>query len=327
MSKEIYLNPKIFSNTEETEQLSIHQGFDEGLLIAGDNDERVVALCSDPTRSEKVSLFAKEYPGRFFKNDLAEESMFSVALGMATMGKIPFVLLPKLFSPGKNCEQIKAAMYCNNVPVKIIGSHSGVFAGSYKGTLQTIEDIALIRSMSQMTILAPCDAIEAQKATVYAAQIDGPVYIRFPQEETSIITTDETPFEIGKAEVFFRPDGDVDVGVIASGHLVYNAIRAAKDLDDEGVRVRVLNLSTIKPMDIDAVVKLGTQTGKIVIIEECQTVGGVGSAVAEVLAQIAPAKMRFIGACDMSGISDGRMPHPGIDIENIKNTIRELYVQ
>ncbi|MCK5592132.1 MAG: transketolase family protein, partial [Candidatus Pacebacteria bacterium] len=105
------------------------------------------------------------------------------------------------------------------------------------------------------------------------------------------------------------------------------AIRAAKDLDDEGVRVRVLNLSTIKPMDIDAVVKLGTQTGKIVIIEECQTVGGVGSAVAEVLAQIAPAKMRFIGACDMSGISDGRMPHPGIDIENIKNTIRELYVQ
>ena len=325
MNKETYLNPKIFSDPEKIEQDLIYRGFDEGLLMAGDNSERIVALCSDPTGSEKMSLFAKEYPERFFKDDVEEQSMFPVALGMATMGKIPFILLPRLFSLGKNWEQIRTAMYHNNVPVKIIGSHVGISAEPNEGTLQAMEDITLIRSIPQMTILAPCDAIEAQKATIYAAQIDNPVYIRFPQEETSIITTDETPFEIGKAEIFFRPDGDADVGVIATGPLVYNAICAAKDLDSEGVRVRVLNLSTIKPMDIDAVVKLGTQTGKIVIIEEHQTVGGVGSAVAEVLARFVPVKMRFIGAYDMPGISNGFISHREMDIENIKNIVREIY--
>ena len=324
MSKEIYLNPKIFSDPEKIEQNSIYRGFDEGLLMAGDNSERIVALCSDSTESEKMSLFAKEYPERFFKDGVEEQAIFPVALGMATMGKIPFILLPMSFSLGKNWEQIRTAMYYNNVPVKIIGSHSGVSARSDEGTLQTMEDIALMRSIPRMTILTPCDAIEAQKATIYAAQVDSPVYIRFPQEETSIITTDETPFEIGKAEIFFRPGGDADVGMIVAGPLVYNAIRAAKDLDSEGVRVRVLNLSTIKPLDLDAVVKLARQTGKIITIEEYQTVGGVGSAVAEVLAQIAPVKMRFIGTHDMSGISDG-FAHNIMDIENIKNIVREIY--
>ena len=321
MNREIYLDPKIFSDPEETERISICQGFDEGLLMAGDNSERVVALCSDPTGSKKMGLFAKEYPERFFNADVTEQSMISVASGMATMGKIPFILSYMTLSSAENLERIKTAMCRDNEPIKIVASYTA----KEKISHQTMEDIALMQVIPAMTILTPCDAIEARKATIYAAQIDNPVYIKFPQEKTSIVTTDETPFEIGKAEVFFRPDGDADVGVIAAGPLVYNAICAAKDLDNENIRARVLNLSTINPIDIDAVTKLAQQTGKIVIIEEHQTVGGLGSAVACVLAQVAPVKMRFMGVYDIPRISDGLAVYRGIDIENIKNIIREIY--
>ena len=216
---------------------------------------------------------------------------------------------------------------CNNIPIKIVDTYK-VSIGQEGERQQTIEEIALIRSIPRMIILTPCDAIEAQKATIYAAQTDEPVYLRLACSATPVITTDETPFEIGKAEVFFRPNGDADVGVIATGPLVYNAIRAAKELDNENIRVRVLNLSTIKPMDIDAVVNLAQQTGKIVIIEEHQTGGGVGSVIAEVLAQTAPVKMRFIGAQNMFGqleTEDELKDCHSMNIENIKNTIREIH--
>lgn len=327
MSREIYLNPKIFLDPEKMERISAHQGFDEGLLMAGDNDKRIIALCSDFVESKK-RLFAKEYPERFFNEDIVEQSIFLVAFGMATMGKIPFVLPSALFSSGKNWEQIREVMYHNNMPMKIIGSYAGMSRGSSgKEALQTMEDVALMRRIPGVTILSPCDAVEAQKATIYAAQINDPVYIRFPQEEIAIITTEETPFEIGKAEVFFRPGGDADVGVIASGPLVYNAIRAAKELEDEGIRVRVLNLSTIKPMDTEAVINLAKQTGKIVVVEEHQVAGGVGSAVVEVLVETMPVPMRFIGVRDMFGQSGNQEEltlYYGMDIENIKNVIREI---
>ncbi len=323
----MYLNPKLFLDPKEIEQIPAYQGFDEGLLIAGDNDKRIIALCSDPEESKKC-LFAKEYPERFLKGGIVERSMFLVALGMARMNKIPFVLSSRFFYPDVNWEQIKGAMYYNDVPVKIVGSYTGLsFEPTGKEKPQEMEDIKLMRSIPAITILAPCDAIEAKYATIYAAQIDGPVYIRLARNATPVITTEETPFEIGKAEVFFRPDGDADVGVIATGPLVYNAIRAAKDLEEEGIRVRVLNLSTIKPMDTEAVINLTKQTGKIVVVEEHQVAGGVGSAVAEVLVETVPVPMRFVGIRDISGQSENEeklMSHYGLDIENIKNVIRDI---
>lgn len=324
------LNKKIFDTPETIEKVPIRQGFGEGLLMAGDNDKNVVALCADLTDSTKINMFKDEYPERFFQMGIAEQSMASVASGMAAMGKIPFMSSYAMFSPGRNWEQIRTTICYNNVPVKIVGSHAGVSVGPDGGTHQAVEDIALARVIPRMVVINPCDALEAWKATLAIAQTDDPTYLRLGREATAVITTDETPFEIGRAEIFFRPDGDADVGVIASGSLVYNALRAAKELDEGGIRVRVMNLSTIKPLDKEAVVKLAKQTGKIVTIEEHQVAGGVGSAVAEVIAAEHPALMRFIGVKDafgQSGESDELLAHYQMDIEHIKSVIKEIHAQ
>lgn len=328
MNNYIALNPKVFDDPDNIQQAPIRQGFGEGLLMAGDNDPRVVALCSDLTDSTKMHLFEAEYPERFFETGISEQSMASVASGMAAMGKIPFISSYAMFSPGRNWEQIRTTICYNDVPVKIVGSHAGISVGPDGGTHQAIEDIALTRVIPRMTVLTPCDAIEAWKATLAAARTDTPVYIRLAREATPVITTDETPFEIGKADVFFRPGGDADVGVIASGALVFNAIRAAKELDAEGVKVRVMNLSTIKPLDEDAVLKLAKDTGKIVTVEEHQIAGGMGSAVAEFLVEKHPVPMRFVGVRDefgQSGTPEELIAHHAMDTASIKQTIRDIH--
>jgi len=324
----LHLNPKLFNTPEDIEQVPIRQGFGEGLLMAGDNNKNIVALCSDLTDSTKMNLFADEYPERFFQTGIAEQSMASVASGLAAMGKIPFISSYAMFSPGRNWEQIRTTICYNNVPVKIAGSHAGISVGPDGGTHQAIEDIALTRIIPNMVVLTPCDAIEAWKATLAAAQIHSPVYIRLAREATPVVTTDETPFEIGKAQVFFRPDGDADVGVVVSGTLVYSAIRAAKELESEGIQVRVVSLTTIKPIDADTLIKLAKDTGKIVTVEEHQIAGGVGSAVAEVLAVTHPVPMRFVGVRDQfgqSGTPEELLKHYELDRESIKRAIRELY--
>ncbi len=328
MSKNIYLNPKIFDVPSKIKRASIRQGFGEGLLMAADNDKNIVALCADLTDSTKMDMFKNEYPERFFEVGIAEQSMASVASGMAAMGKVPFMSSYAMFSPGRNWEQIRTTICYNNVPVKIAGSHAGVSVGPDGGTHQAIEDIALTRVIPRMVVLSPCDALEAWKATLAAAQTDEPTYIRLSREDTPIITTDDTPFEIGRAEIFFRPEGDADVGVIVSGHLVYNVLRAAKELDEEGLRVRVMNLSTIKPLDVKSVVELAKETGKIVTVEEHQIAGGMGSTVAETLAEFYPVPMRFVGIRDtfgQSGESEELLAHHGMDIESLKKVIRELH--
>ena len=324
----MHLNPKLFDAPDKIEQSPIRQGFGEGLLMAADHDPRIVALCADLTESTKMDLFKNEYPERFFQAGIAEQSMASVASGMAAMGKIPFISSYAMFSPGRNWEQIRTTICYNNVPVKIVGSHAGVSVGPDGGTHQAIEDIALIRVIPRMVVIVPCDAIEAWKATLAAAQTDTPVYIRLAREATPVITTDETPFEIGKAEVFFRPEGAADIGIIATGALVYNAIRAAKELDQEGIHVRVMNLTTIKPLDVAGIVAFAKSVGKIVTVEEHQIAGGMGSAVAETLAQHHPVPMRFIGVRDVfgqSGTQDELIAHYGMDIKSIKNVIKELH--
>ena len=322
----IPLNPKLFD--ADVEQVPIRQGFGEGLVVAGKTDERVVALCCDLTESTKMDAFAKEFPTRFFEMGITEQSSASVASGMAAMGKIPFLSSYAMFSPGRNWEQIRTTICYNDRPVKIAGSHAGVSVGPDGGTHQALEDIALTRVIPRMVVITPCDSIEAKKATLAAAKTNSPTYIRLAREKTPVITTEDTPFEIGKAQIFYRPESaPVKVGIIACGSLVYNAIIAARDLEKKGVGAVVMNIGTVKPMDREAVVTLAKECGAIVTVEEHQVAGGMGSAIAEVLAQEHPVKMKFVGAQDMfgqSGTPNELVKHYGMDAGGIESVVEAL---
>jgi transketolase len=314
------LNTKLFD--KDVEQAPIRKGFGEGLLQAGEEDARVVALCADLTESTTMHVFRKRFPERYLQVGIAEQSMASVASGMAAMGKIPFFSSYAMFSPGRNWEQIRTTICYNHVNVKIIGSHAGISVGPDGGTHQAVEDIAITRVIPRMTVIAPCDAIEAKKATLAAAKYDGPVYIRLAREGTPIVTTAETPFAIGKGEIFFAPNPELPlrVGIIATGSLVYNAIMAAKALEELGIGAKVLNLPTVKPLDEEAILTLATKCGAIVSVEEHQRKGGMGSAVAEFLAQTHPTKQEFIGVDDQfgqSGTPNELVEHYGMGIKAI----------
>ena len=321
----ISLNPKLFDT--DVEQAPIRSGFGEGLVLAGRADERVVAMCCDLTESTKMDAFAKEFPKRFFEMGIMEQSSASVASGMAAMGKIPFVSSYAMFSPGRSWEQIRTNICYNDRPVKIAGSHAGVSVGPDGGTHQAIEDIAITRVMPRMVVITPCDSIEARKATLAMAKTNSPTYIRLAREKTPIITTEDTPFEIGKAQEFFRSANPPKIGIIACGSLVYNALIAAKQLEGEGIGTVVLNIGTVKPMDREAVVKLAKECGAIVTVEEHQVAGGMGSAVAEILAQEHPTKIAFVGVQDtfgQSGTPAELLEHYGMGVNNIKEVVREM---
>ncbi len=313
------LNPKIFD--DDVQQESIRQGYGEGLLQAGDEDERVVALCADLTDSTKTNLFANKYPERFIQAGIAEQSMASIASGMASMGKIPFVTSYAMFNPGRNWEQIRTTICYNNQPVKIVGSHAGVSVGADGGTHQAIEDIAITRVIPRLVVISPCDSIEARKATVAAARSDSPVYIRLAREKSPVITTEETPFELGKARLFFKANKAVaDVSLIATGALVYKALRVAAQLENEGLGVNVLNLATIKPIDKETILWTAKESNAVVTIEEHQINGGMGSAVAEIFAKNYPTPIEFVGIDDkfgQSGTPNELIEHYGMGEESI----------
>jgi len=235
---------------------------------------------------------------------VAEQNLATVASGMAHMGKIPFISSYAMFSPGRNWEQIRTTIAYNNVPVKIAGSHAGVSVGPDGGTHQAIEDIAITRVIPRMVVISPCDAIEAKKATIAAARTKEPTYIRLAREKTPLITTPETPFEIGKAQEYFRASGKKPVvGIIATGALLHKALLVAKKLEGEGIAAVVVNLATIKPIDEEAITHLAHEAGAIVTVEEHQIAGGMGSAVAECLARNFPVPIEFIGVHDKFGQS------------------------
>lgn len=295
------LNPKLFN--DDVEQLPIRKGFGEGLLTAGQSDPRVVALCADLTESTQMHLFKEKFPNRFIEIGVAEQNLASVASGLAHMGKVPFISSYAMFSPGRNWEQIRTTIAYNDVPVKIVGSHAGISVGPDGGTHQAVEDIAIMRVIPNMVVISPCDAIEAKKATLQMAQTKEPTYLRLLREKTPIMTTEDTPFQIGKAQIFYAPDGLAHVGIIATGSLVHKALLVAKDLEKKGIRVKVLNISTIKPLDEEAVILLAQETRAIVTVEEHQIAGGLGGAVAECLAQHLPTPIEFIGVHNRFGQS------------------------
>ena len=324
------LNPKIFD--KDIESAPIRRGFGEGLVLAGDTNKNVVGLCSDLSESTTMNLFKDKYPDRFVEMGIAEQNMASVASGMAAMGKIPFITSYAMFSPGRNWEQIRTTICYNNRNVKIAGSHAGVSVGPDGGTHQAIEDIAILRAIPNMVIISPCDINEARKATIACALNNNPTYIRLARNNTPVITSKESPFEIGKAQLLFMPKDNkrAEIGIIATGALLHRALKVASELENEGKLVKVLNLSTIKPLDEDSVWKLAHETGAIVTVEEHQIVGGMGSAVAECLARHYPTPMEFVGIKDkfgQSGTPEELIEHYGMGEKDIKNAIKKVMLR
>ncbi len=318
------LNQKLFET--DVEQTPIRKGFGEGLVIAGESDKNVVGLCADLTESTQMHLFKNKFPERFIEIGVAEQNMASVASGMAAMGKIPFITSYAMFSPGRNWEQIRTTICYNDRPVKIAGSHAGISVGPDGGTHQAIEDIAITRVIPRMVVISPCDALEAKKATIAAAKTNTPVYIRLAREKTPVMTTEETPFEIGKSQIFFD-GGNSQVGIIATGALVYKALLAAQKLTSEGIAVKVMNLATIKPLDEEGLLSLAKETGAIVTVEEHQIKGGMGSAVSEFLSQNNPVPQEFIGVHDefgQSGTMEELWNHYKMDENSIMEAVKKV---
>ncbi|HYE60120.1 MAG TPA: transketolase family protein [Candidatus Kapabacteria bacterium] len=285
--------------SKEIEQLPTRNGYGEGMVLAGKKNKDVVVLCCDLTESTRSQAFKDAFPDRFIEMGVAEQNMAGVAAGLALEGKIPFCSSYAVFNPGRNWDQIRVSVCYNNANVKIAGAHAGISVGPDGATHQALEDIAITRVLPNMTVIAPCDAIETRKATMAAAALEGPVYLRFTREKTPVFTTDKTPFTIGKAEVLKQGR---DVTVIACGPLVYEALLAAKKID-KTAEVEVINCHTIKPIDIKTIVASVRKTGAVVTVEEHQVQGGLGSAVAEVLAQHMPVPMEMVGMHDTFGES------------------------
>ncbi len=303
INPDLKLNPKIFD--KDVEQIYIRKGFGEGLLKAGESDKQVVGLCADLTESTQMHLFKQKFPERFVEIGVAEQNLATVASGMAAMGKIPFITSYAMFSPGRNWEQIRTTICYNDRPVKIAGSHAGISVGPDGGTHQAVEDMAIMRVIPRMVVISPCDTIQAKKATIEAAKTKDPTYIRLAREKTPIMTTEDTPFQIGKAQLFFKPSEGkkADVGIIATGALVHRALLVAKRFEEEGKNVSVLNIATVKPLDEEAVIKLAHEARAIVTVEEHQIAGGLGSTVAECLAGHFPVPIEFIGVKNVFGQS------------------------
>ena len=304
-------------------------GFGKGLVEAATLDERVIALCADLTESTKVEEFKNKFPKRYVEVGVAEQNMAALASGFAAAGKIPFITSYAAFNPGRNWEQIRTTIALNNVPVKICGMHAGLSVGPDGATHQALEDIALMRAIPRMTVISPCDTEEARKATIAAARHDGPVYMRFARDKTPLMTTQETPFEIGKASLLWHGENPT-VTVFATGPLVYNALVAARELKGNGLSSIIVNIHTIKPLDMDAVVEFASRSGAVVTVEEHQVNGGLGSSIAECLSKTKPFPIEFVGVNDMfgqSGTTAELWKHYELDVESIMHAMTRAHTR
>lgn len=315
--------------TKDVEKVPNRDGYGHGLKEAAEKDSRVVALAADLTESTRTNIFAEAFPERFVQVGVAEQNMASVASGMAAMGKIPFIASYAMFSPGRSWEQVRTTIAYNNSNVKIIGAHAGVSVGPDGATHQAIEDIALMRVIPNMVVIAPCDVHEAKKAILAAAAYEGPVYIRVARDKSAVVTTEASPFEIGKAYTFFHKDPThvKTVGIIVTGILAHNALVAASKLNEEGIGVSVLHMPTIKPLDTEALDVFGQDHMAMVTVEEHQIAGGLGGAVCEYYAEHNPKRIMRIGVHDQfgqSGEPEELITHYGMDTEAIMDAVRKV---
>lgn len=322
INKQLKLSKKLLKKNVELG--SVRDGYGEGLVEAGKKNSNVVALCCDLAGSTRTKMFQDVFPNRFIQAGVAEQNMAGLAAGMALgAGKIPFISSYAVFSPGLNWSQIRVAICYSGANVKIIGAHAGISVGPDGATHQALEDIAITRVLPRMTIVVPCDYEESKKATMAMAEFKGPVYMRFPREKTPVMTTKKTPFKIGKADVFREGK---DVTIVACGPLVYEALMAAEELKGE-IDCEVINSHTIKPLDSKTILASAKKTGRVVTVEEHQITGGLGGAVAEVLAENLPVPMERVGMPDHYGESGEPvqlLEKWGMDKEGIVKKVRTV---
>jgi len=285
---------------EKAEMKKTREGFGRALVDLGARDPRIVVLVGDLSESTMVHFFAEKFPERFIQVGIAEQNMCGIAAGLAAMGKIPFFSTYGAFASCRAADQIRVTVAYSNLNVKIGGAHGGISVGPDGATHQAMEEISIIRSIPNLSMIVPCDYWETYKATVAAAQHEGPVYIRFGREDVPVVTGERTPFTFGKGEVFAEGS---DLTVIACGVMVYEALRAREALEREGIGVRVVNLHTVKPIDRDLIARCARETGAIVTAEEHQVNGGLGGAVAEVVVRQHPVPMEFVAVMDRFGQS------------------------
>ena len=299
-------------------------GYGSGLVAAGRENKDVVAIGADITASTRVDWFKNEFPERFYSVGIAEQNQMAVAAGMSLMGKTPFVTNYGVFIAGRSWDQIRTTVCYNNLNVKLGGAHGGISVGPDGATHQALEEISIMRCLPNMTVIVPADSTEAQKATEAAARKHGPVYIRFGREAVPVITDENTPFEIGKA--YCCRDGS-DIAIIACGVMVYESLVAAEKLSAKGIEAMVINLHTIKPIDKDALIEAAERCGAVVTAEEHQIMGGMGSAVAEVLSQSCPVPVKMVGINDefgQSGDPDILMKEYGLTSDAVVDAAEKL---
>jgi len=310
--------------TDKLEQVTTRKGFADGLVEAGQANNEIVALCADLAGSTMMNLFQEAFPERFIEVGVAEQNLVTVGSGMAAMGKIPFVSSYAAFSPGRNWEQIRTTICLNDQPVKIIGSHAGLYTGPDGATHQMLEDIALMRVLPNMVVIAPGDSVEAKKATLAMAADKRPNYMRLAREATPVFTTDKTPFEIGKAYVF---SPGKDVTIVATGTMTFQALQAAEMLYKDGIDAEVIHCPTIKPLDTATLLTSVQKTQAVVTVEEGQINGGLGGAVAEFLGEHCPRPLKRIGMRDHfgeSGKPEELLEHFGLTAKHIAMAVHEL---
>lgn len=285
---------------KDAKKESIRDGFGRGLLEAAKKNDQIVGVCADLTDSTKMSLFAEAFPERFIEAGIAEQNIVTVGSGLAAMGKVPFVSSYAAFAPGRCWEQIRTTICLNDQPVKIIGSHAGLYTSPDGATHQALEDITLMRVLPNMVVLVPCDSVESEKMAHAMAASKQPNYIRLARGASTVITTDKTPFEIGKAYVFREGS---DLTIAATGTMTYEALVAADILKKDGISVEVVHVPTIKPLDEDTILRSAQKTGAVIVAEEGQINGGLGGAVAELLGERLPTPLKRIGMRDAFGES------------------------
>ncbi len=326
LNPELKLNKDIFSPANKWE--SSRDGFGEGLVLAGEKDERVVALCADVTESVRMHLFKARFPERFIELGIAEQNMAAVASGLAAVGKIPVMGTYAIFSPGRNWEQIRTTICYNRQKVIIIGSHSGLNVGADGGSHQALEDIALTRVLPHLAVVMPADALEARKAILSAVNYPDSVYIRLTRAKSPLLTTEETSWEIGKSTLLWVPKEEKNIiTIFACGYLVFKALEAAKELEEEGINVAVINNSAIKPLDEKLILEWAKRSKAVITLEEHQKAGGMGSAIAEFLSSHYPISIKFMGVNDKfgeSGEAEELIKKYGLDKEAIKKAVLDI---
>ena len=308
----------------DTGKKDTRSGFGEGLLRAGKADARVVALTADLKGSLKMDAFAAEFPERFVQCGIAEANMVGAAAGLAITGKIPFIGSFAEFVTGRVYDQIRQEVAYGKTNVKIASSHAGITLGEDGATHQTMEDLALMRALPDMVVLNPCDYNETVQATIAAAQYDGPVYLRFGRPSVPNFTDPDKPFVIGKAQVMSEGK---DVTVFACGHLVWEALQAAEALEDEGISVEVVNVSTVKPLDEETILSSAAKTGKVLVAEEHNRAGGLGEAIASLLAEKQPTRVWFLNGEDrfgQTGTPKELMALYGLDAAHLADKVRSM---